>query len=131
LPHHEDWFVPRDRPARFPYWKQPPPLTERQAELYGLIRYQENEEEEDEDDFTGGGGGGGGGKIGSGGGGMASYTHYDKPYSPVCGIKTAATDDDDKEASHSNQYTSPPITNNSNCSSNPSQNGCVPCAFYT
>jgi hypothetical protein len=39
-PGREDWFEARDRPRRAAYWTSPPPLSARQAELYGLVRYR-------------------------------------------------------------------------------------------
>jgi hypothetical protein len=39
-PGREDFFALRDRPAREPYWPAPPPLTTRQAQLFGLVRYE-------------------------------------------------------------------------------------------
>ena len=50
-PGREDWFEPRDRPPRRPYWARgPPPLTERQAELYGLVRYAADDDDGADDD---------------------------------------------------------------------------------
>lgn len=39
-PGREDIFTLRDRPVRERYWSAPPPLTARQAQLFGLVRYE-------------------------------------------------------------------------------------------
>lgn len=41
-PNQEEWFKPRDKHLAMgfkPYFSQPPPLSQRQQELYGLVRY--------------------------------------------------------------------------------------------
>eukprot|EP00613_Pedinella_sp_CCMP2098_P077355 CAMPEP_0171934876 /NCGR_PEP_ID=MMETSP0993-20121228/32396_1 /TAXON_ID=483369 /ORGANISM="non described non described, Strain CCMP2098" /LENGTH=641 /DNA_ID=CAMNT_0012575685 /DNA_START=22 /DNA_END=1943 /DNA_ORIENTATION=- len=64
-PGREEWFKARDRPPRKEYWKRPPELTRRQAQLYGLIRY--DDEDGDDGGDGEGDGNGHGGSVGGGG----------------------------------------------------------------
>lgn len=60
-PCREEWFkiVPKRHGGAIPFFKKPPPLTDRQRLLHGLDRYPCNHPEGWKDDDSGGGGGGG------------------------------------------------------------------------
>ena len=60
-PCREEWFkiVPKRHGGAIPFFKKPPPLTDRQRLLHGLDRYPCNHPEGWTDDDSGGGGSGG------------------------------------------------------------------------